>query len=305
MNSPKTPEGNAVTNWILAARPKTLPASIVPVLLGIALSYSSLSPEANDNSFLLSIAILICAMLIQILTNFANDLFDFRKGADNESRRGPTRAVQTGLISEQSIIRACTLLVLLTTALGGYLVSSGGLPILAIGVFSILFAFLYTAGPFPLAYLGLGEVFVFLFFGPIAVWGTTFILTDNSIALALIIGASVGLYSSAILAANNLRDIDSDRAARKRTLAVRFGKSFAKFEYAALAISPSLVPIYLFFLHSDLLLLIPAICIFPAIRLSLRACTEESKEFQIQLLENTGKLLLLYGILLSLALLLH
>lgn len=291
--------------WLLAARPKTLPASIVPVGLGIAISYSALASETNDIPILRSFAILICAMLIQITTNFANDLFDFRKGADNADRRGPMRAVQAGLISEQKMHAACLICVFLCLILGSYLVKVGGLPILLIGVSSILFAFLYTAGPYPIAYLGLGEVFVFIFFGPIAVWGTVYLLTLQSSAIACVLGASLGLFSSAILAANNLRDIETDTRANKNTLAVRFGKTFAKAEYTMLVVIPSLFPVLMYFHYSEPLFLLPALCLIPSLFLSLRAYSDESSAFQIRLLENTGKLLVAYGILLSVALLLH
>lgn len=214
--------------WILAARPKTLAAGLCPVFLGICLA-------ASDGVFHLSasLAALFGAIFIQIGTNFANDYFDFKKGADTADRLGPTRVTQAGLVTERQILVATALAFSLASMFGIYLIFRGGLPIIAIGIASILSGILYTGGPYPLGYLGLGELFVWLFFGPIAVAGTYFVQAQRWDSTALIVGGIAGLFSMAILAVNNYRDRAQDATVNKRTLAVRFGPTFAKIEYIA------------------------------------------------------------------------
>jgi 1,4-dihydroxy-2-naphthoate octaprenyltransferase len=226
-----------------AARPKTLAASIVPVALGSALA-------AKDGFFSLYpfLAILVAAVLIQISSNFANDVFDFERGTDNDQRVGPRRAVQSGLISPGAMKRATLAALGLTALIGVYLVNVGGLPILFIGLASLICAWGYTGGPLPLAYLGLGEVFVLFFFGPAAVSGTYFLFAQSISVDTLIAGCSTGLISSAILVVNNLRDIENDGANNKKTLAVRFGARFSQFEYALFLLLASLVPVAALFL---------------------------------------------------------
>jgi len=285
-------------NWILACRLKTLPAALCPVALGVAMSSRF---GISENFTINSICILICAILIQITTNFVNDLYDFKKGADTTNRVGPIRAVQAGLITEKQMLNGCIISTSLAILLGAYLVSQSGIPILIIGFLSILFAYLYTAGSYPLAYNGLGEIFVIIFFGPVAIWGTTFILTSLNNSDAVIAGLGLGILSSAILAANNLRDIKTDREANKKTLAVRFGLRFAKTEYIFLCLLPLLIPIFFYQKYSNYNYLFTLLYLFPAISLSKQAWQKEDSEFQIKLLENTGKLLILYTALLSYA----
>jgi 1,4-dihydroxy-2-naphthoate octaprenyltransferase len=227
--------------WIEATRPKTLMAGVTPVIIGVALA-------AGDGVLHVPAALcaLLGAILIQIGTNFANDYFDFVKGTDREDRQGPTRATAAGLVAPRTMLIATILVFTLTFVPGGYLVYRGGLPILAIGIVSILCGVLYTGGPYPLGYLGLGDLFVLVFFGPVAVAGTYYVQALEVGPVPIVAGLAPGLFSVAILTVNNLRDADTDIVTGKKTLAVRFGKTFARWEYVVSLVAGALiVPLYL------------------------------------------------------------
>ena len=222
--------------WVLAARPKTLPAAVVPVAVGSALAIA-------DGVFVppAALAALLVALLLQIGANLANDVFDFRSGADTAARLGPTRVTQSGLLAPERVLAGTLVVVALAAACGLYLVWRGGWPILALGLLAIAATFAYTAGPLPLGYNGLGEVFVLLFFGVVAVAGTYYVQARELTPLALALSLPVGGPVTAILVVNNLRDLETDRAAGKRTLAVRFGRRATQREYAALVTLPYLI----------------------------------------------------------------
>ncbi len=222
--------------WILASRPKTLPAAAAPVLVGSAIALA-----AHTFSPLPALAALLGALLIQIGTNFANDVFDFKKGADKE-RVGPLRAVQAGLITPRQMFMGMWVVFGLATLIGLYLVYVGGWPIVVIGLLSILSGIAYTGGPFPLGYNGLGDIFVFIFFGLVAVGGTYYVQAGNVSTLAWWGAIAVGLLGTAIIVVNNLRDIDTDRKVGKKTLAVRLGAKATQSEYFALLAGAYLVP---------------------------------------------------------------
>jgi len=230
-----------VQSWILAARHKTLLAAFVPVLVGSALAIS-----INNFYLAYSIAALICAVLIQIGTNFTNDLYDHLKGADNKKRKGPQRALASGLISVNEMKWGITFTFGLSFLVGLYLVYSAGWVILVIGIISIAAGFVYTAGPFPLAYNGLGDVFVFIFFGVVGTMGTYYLHTTEFTFLSFLISLSVGAVTTNILVVNNFRDIDEDKAAGKNTLAVFIGRSFTRLEFILLLVFCYLVLIILF-----------------------------------------------------------
>lgn len=181
---------------------------------------------------------LACAILIQIATNYFNDAIDHARGADTPERLGPTRVTAAGLLPPRCVLAGAMACLSLAVVAAIPLVARGGLVILAIGIASLLCAWLYTGGPFPLAYLGLGEVFVVLFFGLIAVAGTYYLNVLGFSSAALLAGLQIGLHASVLLAVNNLRDIGGDRAAGKHTLAARFGLAFAQKETAALVLAP-------------------------------------------------------------------
>jgi 1,4-dihydroxy-2-naphthoate octaprenyltransferase len=212
--------------WLLAARPKTLPASIAPILVGTAVAI-----HEGGFHLLTAILALLTALLLQIAANFANDALDFKRGADTAERTGPTRIVSSGYVSPEAVLRATGLMLGLATLSGLYLVWRGGWPFLALGVFALTCAVAYTGGPWPLAYLGLGEVFVFIFFGPIAVTGTAYLQTMELTPLSLAAAIPSGAIAVCILIVNNVRDLEQDRRANKRTVAVRIGDRASRREY--------------------------------------------------------------------------
>tara|TARA_B100000029_G_scaffold170986_2_gene167233 strand:- start:47267 stop:48154 length:888 start_codon:yes stop_codon:yes gene_type:complete len=230
--------GSVVLTWIEAIRPKTLIASIAPVMIGVSLTIS-------DGFFDLypSLATLIAAVLIQIGTNLANDYYDFVRGADNEGRIGPRRVSQAGLISPIKVKQAMILSLGTAFLFGIYLVAVGGWVIALIGLVSILCAVGYTAGPFALAYNGLGDVFVFAFFGPIAVAGTYWVQTNVLSHDAILAGIGIGALTTMILVVNNMRDVNTDKLAGKNTLVVRMGLRASRLEYVVLLIIGLVAPI--------------------------------------------------------------
>ena len=220
------------TRWLTAIRPATLSAAVAPVLVGTA--------AAADERFhpLVFVATLGASLLIQIGTNLANDLFDFERGADTSERLGPPRVTQSGLIAPEQVRLATYLAFGAAAAVGLYLAFVGGWPILLIGALSIAAGLAYTGGPWPLGYHGLSDLMVFLFFGLAAVIGTYYLQAETVEAVALVAALPVGLLVTAILVANNLRDIETDRRAGKRTLAVRIGQRATRIEYALLVLGP-------------------------------------------------------------------
>jgi len=226
--------------WILAARPKTLPAAAGPVLVGTALAFA-------DGLFQLpaALAALLGALLLQIGSNFANDYFDFFKGADTEERLGPTRVTATGLITPAELRWGMVVVFGLSALVGLYLITVGGWRILAIGLAAIVAAIAYTGGPFPFGYHGLGELFVFIFFGLVAVCGTYYVQALSLTWVVLLASVPVGTLVTNILVVNNLRDIDTDGRAGKRTLAVILGRHGTRIEYVALLAVAFVVPLLL------------------------------------------------------------
>lgn len=229
-----------VSTWALAARPKTWIASISPVLIG-----TSCALKEQRIDWILFFFTLITALGIQITTNFANDYFDFIKGADTKNRKGPLRVTQAGLVSLSQMRQLIIGALLVTMCTGLVLTLHGGWMIGALLAISLLLAIGYTGGPFPLAYLGLGEVFVLLFFGIAAGLGTYYLQTGEVSKEILIASIGPGALSTALLILNNLRDVEEDRMAGKRTLVVRFGTLFGEIEYHFMLLL-SLAPIAYF-----------------------------------------------------------
>jgi len=213
----------AVKSCVLAARPKTLPAAIVPVWVGCVLAWK-LSGAFDPR---LALWTLLGAITIQIATNFFNDAIDARKGADTERRLGPVRVTASGLLRPRAVMAIAAGFLAMAAVCGVFLYQARGWPIVAIGLPSLFLAYGYTGGPFPLAYRGLGEGFVIGFFGLVAVAGTVFIQTGGWPGAALLLGLQVGLLSAVLISINNLRDREEDATTGKRTLAVRFGPQVA------------------------------------------------------------------------------
>jgi len=281
--------------WFDATRPKTLPAAAAPVLIGSAMAF-------HDQLFHLAsaIATLLSAMFIQIGTNFANDYFDNVKGADTEERLGPRRATQAGLVSPQAMKMAFILTFSLAFLVGLYLIYRGGYPILIIGLSSILFGILYTGGPYPLGYNGLGDIFVLIFFGPVAVGGTYYVQTLEINNIVLLAGLAPGLISAAILSINNLRDVYTDSNAGKRTLIVRFGVPFGKAEYLFSIIIACILPMFLTYITNKHYY---AMCAILALGLSIPGMkivfSDKHGIALNKVLADTGRLLFIYSVIFS------
>jgi len=277
--------------WLSAARPKTLSAAIAPVIIGTSMAF-------YDGGFhlLSAIAALAGAVMIQIGTNFANDYFDFKKGADRSDRIGPTRATTSGLVTPEAMKNATIIAFSIAFFIGVYLVLRGGWPIVIIGLLSILFGVFYTGGPKPIGYIGLGDLFVFIFFGPVAVGGTYFVQALDINQTVILAGIAPGLFSVAILTINNLRDIESDRISGKKTLAVRFGITFSKYEYLLSVVVGSMIPLYLFLLSGEHpYSMFGCLVLFLAIP-SIKTIYTSSGEILNKTLASTGLLLFLYSL---------
>jgi len=228
----------SLRTWLLAARPKTLTAAVVPVVVGTGLALGQGMAVLWP-----ALAALVGAMLIQIGTNLTNDYYDFRKGADTHERVGPTRVTQSGLIAPQTVLAAGAGCFALAVLVGVSLVARGGWPFVAIGLASVLAGWAYTGGPYPLGYHGLGDLFVMVFFGLVAVPGTFYAQALLLVPAVWPAAVAVGATGTMILVVNNLRDMDTDARAGKRTLAVRFGRGFGRAEYVALLILALAMPV--------------------------------------------------------------
>jgi 1,4-dihydroxy-2-naphthoate octaprenyltransferase len=278
--------------WLLAARPKTLAAAVTPVLVGTALARNGVTP-IHWPSFTFA---LLGAVFIQIGTNFVNDALDFKKGADTHARLGPLRVTQAGLLSADAVLRGAYICFVIAALCGIPLIVRGGWPIAAIGIASIIAAYAYTGGPYPLAYHGLGEVFVMIFFGFVAVCGSFYLQRLTLDPSAWIGGFAVGAPAVVILAINNLRDLENDRASNKRTLAARFGARFANAEIIIFALAPFVCVAAIAYLRNRWTMLIPMLAIVLAIALLIRVARSRGSELN-RCLALAGALEWLFGIL--------
>lgn len=286
--------------WVNAARPKTLSAGIVPVLVASALA-------AHDGAFrpLIFLAAMLGCIFIQVATNYINDGADFLRGADTHERLGPPRMAQMGVLSPKSLFIAAGICFFLALLCGTYLILQAGWPILAIGLVSIVCAIAYTAGPLPLAYLGLGDAFVLIFFGFVAVLGTYFSHTRNfggeaSALIALI----VGFQGMSLICVNNTRDIPTDKKVGKKTMAVRMGRRASNFYYGFTQLLPFLFLTILAGFLRSYWFFVPALTLPLALKNSSEIFRAEGGAVFQHLLGNTAKLQMLFGLLLSAALLL-
>jgi 1,4-dihydroxy-2-naphthoate octaprenyltransferase len=285
-------EPGSARAWVLAARPPTLSAAVVPVLVGTACAVGEVGFRVGPG-----LGALGGAILLQIAANFANDVFDYEKGADTAERLGPVRAVQAGLLTPDAVRRGLYVVLALALLVGVYLTAVAGVVVVAIGLASMTAAVAYTGGPYPLGYHGLGDLFVMLFFGFVAVLGTTFVELGRVTPLALWSSVPVGALATAILVVNNLRDIATDRVAGKRTLAVRWGEGGARAEYAGLLLAAYAVPVGLLLAgRATRTVLLPLLTLPLAVRLFRRVSRERGRALN-PLLGGTAKLLLLYGVL--------
>lgn len=282
--------------WLLAARPKTLWAAFSPVLMGLALAI-------GEGAFSLWIAFLcfLISFVFQVGTNFCNDYFDFIKGTDNKNRVGPLRVTQAGLLKPVEVRNATIVSFALAGIISLLLVLEGGWWIALLGASGIASGVLYTAGPKPLGYIGLGDLFVLIYFGPVATAGTEYLITGQWSLLAVLAGFCPGLLSVGILVMNNLRDLEGDRESGKRTLAVRFGVRFSEIQYALCLFLPLFIVLALVFMANgehwgSLGVFVLAI---PAWKALKRVKNTRSPAELIPMLGVTSKLLLLFSLIFS------
>ncbi len=286
--------------WVLAARPATLTAAAAPVLVGTTCAWQAGSFRAGP-----ALVALAGAFLIQIGTNFTNDLFDYKKGADREDRIGPVRVTQSGLLTPAQVRLGMILSFLFAMLAGVYLAVAGGWPIVVIGIVSILSGIAYTAGPYPLGYNGLGDLFVFLFFGFVAVCGTAYVQAGFVPVTAAFASVPIGALTTAILVVNCVRDYKQDRRAGKRTIPVRFGRDAGCAEYVALLVVAYLAPIaFLLAGLTTLWILLPLITLPIAVAATRTIYTSTDGPQLNKTLVTTARLLLLYALLLSASLVL-
>jgi 1,4-dihydroxy-2-naphthoate octaprenyltransferase len=286
--------------WILASRPKTLSAAIVPVLAGTSMAYA----ELRHVAWWLFLCALGGSIFIQIGTNFVNDALDFKKGADTAERLGPLRVTSAGLLTHSAVMRGAWICFIIAALLGIPLIMHAGWPLLVIGLMSILAAYAYTGGPYPLAYNGLGELFVILFFGLIAVGGSYYVQTLSMNVTVLLAGLAIGSLATVLLAINNLRDAANDRVSSKRTMAVRFGERFARMEIVAFALIPFVIAVVLAVLRKSWWLLLVLLALPLTIAL-LRRVRASSGAALNRCLAMSGALQWLFGILFSIGALLR
>ena len=291
---------NPVRIWVMAARPKTLPLGVAPVLVGTALAgYLHIFHPLRF------LAALLGSVFIQIGANLSNDYSDARRGADTEDRLGPVRVTAGGLVPPSQVLIATYVTFGLATLCGVYLIAVAGWQLLLIGIASIIAGVLYTGGPRPYGYEGLGEVFVFLFFGVAAVGGSYFAQVKDFSWESLVLSAPIGLIAAAVLVVNNTRDIDTDRRANKRTLAVRMGRERSRRLYATMVLMAypiALIP-WVFGPLSGWLLL-PLLTLPIAAKVIKIVTTHSDGPSLNKALAKTGQLQLLFCVLLSIGLLL-
>lgn len=288
-----------ITSWLLAVRPKTLPAAMGPVFVG-----SALATQADLFQWAPALLCLVFALLIQIGTNFANDYFDFIKGADTEERQGPKRVTASGLVSlkQMKFMTAGVFAAAFIVGLG--LIPYGGWGLLAVAVLSVMLGYGYTAGPFPLAYLGLGEIFVMIFFGWVAVGCTYWVQANEINTLAILAGTAVGALSTNLLVVNNHRDVETDIKANKRTLAVRFGRGFSAFEFRLWFAAAWICIIWMALLLHSFWMLLPLGAMPMSFKLWKMIGEPQSGPVYVKMLGKTAVVLILSCLLMSLGLLL-
>lgn len=249
---------NQFTKWLKIIRPQTLFASACPVFIGMILAHRF---TYEGCAAVPAIMTLLCALALQVFSNLVNDWYDFKRGSDKSGRLGPARALAEGTVTEAEMLKAIKITLAVCVILGVYLILQGGWPILVIGVLALVFAWLYTATDHSLSYLGIADIFCFLFYGPIAVWGTYWIITGTGSWKAVLAGCVCGLVSECVLMTNNIRDIEADAQAGKRSFPVRFGKRAGELLYLLCVV---LMPVFAFFAFGfpAVLIFIAGFCVF-------------------------------------------
>ena len=290
---------NSTQAWLLAARPKTLTGAITPVIVATALAFSD-----GQLNWVPALACLLFAALMQIAANFINDLYDFKKGSDREDRLGPERACSQGWISPQAMMRGIVLTILLACLIGSTLLLYGGWELILLGLICVLFAFLYTTGPYPLSYHGWGDLLVILFFGFVPVGGTYYVQALTCTPNVIIVSLICGLLVDTLLVVNNYRDREADATSGKRTVVVRFGEPFGRHLYLTLGVLAALLSSTLLFIKGEelLALLIPIIYTLFHLQTWRKMVHIHSGKKLNSILGDTSRNMLLLGILLSISL---
>jgi 1,4-dihydroxy-2-naphthoate octaprenyltransferase len=285
---------NSASKWLLASRPKTLPAAAAPVVVGSAVAFWQYS-----FALIPALVTLLTALLLQVAANLANDVFDYYRGVDVPGRLGPIRVTASGLLSPRQVVIGLVGVLAAACILGGYLFVVAGWPILVIGLSAIIAALAYTGGPFPYGYHGLGDLFVFVFFGPVAVVGTYYIQALTVTWEAFWASIPIGLITIAILVVNNLRDIGTDGATGKRTLAVRLGVQGTRIEYLVCLILAYLSLIGMGVLQNMPIWIFLAYGTIPQAYILVRMVFTQAGRPLNRALAGTGQLDLLFGLLFS------
>lgn len=285
----------------LTARPKTLSAAVVPVLVGTALPLA----EGKSVVWWVTVCALLSAVFIQIGTNFINDALDFIKGADRETRLGEARATQSGWFTSNSVLAMGFGFFAAAALCGLPLVMKGGTAILIIGMISLLMGYAYTGGPFPLAYVGLGDLFVVLFFGLVAVGGVYYLHTTELTVSAIVAGLQIGFLATTLIAINNLRDLDQDRLVNKKTLAVRLGPKLGRLEVLLLIVASFALNFYWLYQGFWPAFLLPLVALWPSVLLVKHLLQSEASREYNGLLARGAFIHMLFGVLLSLGFILR
>jgi 1,4-dihydroxy-2-naphthoate octaprenyltransferase len=297
-SAPAAGRPSFVRIWWHAARPNTLPAALAGVVVGLGVAYGSGAAFRFDTA----LGCVLVALLLQVVANFANDLSDFRRGADTPDRKGPVRVAAAGLVTPRQLEVAIAITIGLAGLVGLWLAYLGGPVLIGLGVLAVVAALAYTGGPWPYGYRGLGEVFVFVFFGLVAVVGTAYLQAGRVEAVFVAAAIPVGTLTTAILVVNNLRDIPTDRAAGKRTLAVTFGERATQAEYAVLVVVAFAVPVALAIAGRSWLVLLPLVVVPLALPLwrTVRGFGER-RELNL-VLKGTARLALVVAVLFAIGL---
>lgn len=283
---------NSLKAWILAARPKTLTGAAAPVLISGAIAY-------NHNTFkIIPFILCLCfALLMQIAANFINDLYDYLKGSDREDRLGPERACSKGWITPNTMRTAIILVLLIALSLGSVLISYGGIKLIIIAFLCILFAYMYTGGPYPLAYNGFGDILVLIFFGIIPVCFTYYVMSGEINTIVFLSSVACGLLIDTLLVVNNYRDRTQDKLSNKRTIIVRLGEQFGRYLYLILGIiSPLIFSIFIFYNYTFGALL-PLLYIIPHIITWRKMCKIKEGKALNSILADTSRNMLIMSIL--------
>lgn len=290
---------NKIVPWILASRPKTLSAAFTPIFVATAIAVAQLRPSGEKVTWAFSLLAFFVSIFIQIGTNFINDALDFKKGADTEKRLGPKRVTQSGLLTSRQVMAGGFLSFLIALLISLPLVAQGGLPIVLIGIVSLLCGYLYTGGPYPLAYVGLGELFVILFFGFAAVAGVFYLQTGFLSLGPFVAGFQMGLLATVLISINNFRDYVEDRKVGKMTLAARFGKKFARFEIIFLFLAAYLLNIFWYSNGNILAAVLPFLSLPIAIFVIKGILLNEPSQIYNKYLGMSALTQMLFGILMG------